>query len=105
MSVVEIKKMIPKGYVVLTESGAREALKAKINAVSFEFQLSESKKIIAIKDTIIKNQNIALDELKAASTETKKALKSVKGKVFWNTVEIWGYRILLIYFGGKAISK
>jgi hypothetical protein len=96
--------MIPKGYIILTELGAKEALKAKINASAFEFQLQETRKIIAQKDTVISTQKLTIVELQAASNDDKLAAKILKRKVFWNTVEIWTLRVLVIYLGGKQTN-
>lgn len=99
-----LKKMIPKGYVILTELGAKEALKAKINASAFEFQLRETQKIVARKDTIISTQKLTIVELHAASNDDKLAARNLKRKVFWNTVEIWSLRVFVIVLGAKQAN-
>ena len=99
-----LKKLIPKGFVILTENGAKEALKAKVDASAFEFQLRETQRIVAKKDTIISLQKLTISETQAASNDDRLATKILKRKVFWNTVEIWTLRIVVIYLGGKQIK-
>jgi ribulose bisphosphate carboxylase small subunit len=103
LSVNQVKKIIPKGYIILTESGAREALKAKVDASSYLLQLQKSKEIIAQQDTIIHIKDLAISEYKAASKDEQKAAKILKRKLFFATLEKWSLRILVVYLGSKQI--
>jgi hypothetical protein len=94
----ELKKLIPKGYYILSESGAREALKAKIDADSYWSQLSETRKIVTKKDSIINNQVLAIIEVKQSAKDNKLAAQKLKREAFWQSVEIWGYRALIVVF-------
>ena len=98
LSLMQLKKLIPKGYYILSESGAREALKAKIDAQSYQFQLSETRKNVSKKDSIINNQVLAIVEVKQSAKADKLAAQSLKREAFWKSVEIWGYRALIVVF-------
>ena len=98
VSLTQLKKLIPKGYYILSESGAREALKVKIDAESYWTQLSETRKIVSKKDSIISNQSLAIVEIKQSSKDNKLAAQKIGRESFWKSVEIWGYRTLIVVF-------
>jgi len=89
--------MIPKGYYLLSESGVKEALTAKINALAFEYQLKETRNIVAQKDTVILVQKRIIVELQAASSDDRLAARTLRRKLFWNTLETWTLRALVVH--------
>jgi hypothetical protein len=97
LSFQQVKKMIPKGYVVLTTDMARNALKDHNDAISFRSQIAKKDSVILIKDLIIETQNGAIDK-------GNQIAKIAKRKIFWNEVEKWSLRVLVIYLGGKQLK-
>jgi hypothetical protein len=97
LSFEQVKKMVPKGYVVMTTDMARNALKAKNDAISYRHQILQKDSVIVVKDLIISTQNGAIENGKDIS-------KIAKRKIFWNTVEKWSLRVLVIYLGGKQLK-
>ena len=89
--------MIPKGYVLLTTDGAKQALKAKVDAASYYFQSLE-------KDTLIFNQGMQIYQFKTSIKLLEIENKDLKRKGFWKDVEKWGFRIALIFLGGKQVK-
>jgi hypothetical protein len=90
----EVKKLVPKGYIVLTTDMARTALKYKNDAISFKFQIVQKDSIIKVKDNIIIEKDSQL-------SNREKQVSIAKRKLFWNNLEKWSMRILVIYLGGK----
>ena len=82
----------PRPYT-LTENGAKLALKYKIDAESFAFQLTQKDSIIYQNNQYIKQQAAQIQTLQAADTFNQKSQKLLNKKLFWKTVEIWTWRI------------
>ena len=97
LTFADVKKLIPKGYVVLTTDMARTALKYKNDAVSFKYQNTQKDSIITVKNNIITEKDKQL-------SDREKAEKIAKRKLFWGTVERWTLRIAVIYLGGKQVK-
>lgn len=84
-----VKLLIPKGFILLTEEGARNALKAKVDAETYYLLLSESDKALLKANSqvvILTLQNTELKEIGRVNVETIKALK---GKLFWSNFWKW----------------
>ena len=97
LNYAQVKKLVPKGYVVMTTEMARLALKYRNDAISFKYQISQKDSLLAVKEIIIQNQN-------GQVSQSDIALKIAKRKIFWNTVETWTLRIAVIFLGGKQIK-
>lgn len=85
----QVKKLVPKGYIVFTVDGAKKALKYREDALAFDYQNK-------IKDTLItslSNENtLQAQEI----TNLKKEVKQLKTAKTLSTIERWGYRALLL---------
>jgi hypothetical protein len=92
-----VKKLVPKGYVVLTTNMAKQALKYKNDALSYQYQNSQKDSVIKAKDVII----IQKDKI---ISDNKEIAKIAKRKLFWAEVEKWSLRVLVIYLGGKQLN-
>lgn len=92
-----MKALIPKGYILFTTSGAKEALKAKIDAISYKNQSIQ-------KDSIIVNQAVSIDNYKTAFQKNDEENLALRKKNFWINVEKWGLRIASIFLGGKQLN-
>lgn len=93
-----LRSLLPKGYVVFTDAAARLALTNKINAESYFQQLQDSQKIISSKDsTIVQIQT------KNVKSDSENAV--LRRRNFWKDVEIWGYRIIIIFGTAYTITK
>ncbi len=90
-----LRLLLPKGYFVLTEQGAKEALKAKIDASIYQRQLALKDSILALKDTIITYQKAEITEWGKVDLLQQKALKKAQTKVVLKTIEVWAYRVAL----------
>ena len=97
MNYAQVKKLVPRGYIIMTTEMARLALKDRNDAISFKYQISQKDSIIAVKEIIIQNQN-------GQVSQSDLALKIAKRKIFWNTVEKWTLRVAVIFLGGKQIK-
>jgi hypothetical protein len=93
-----LRRLLPKGFVVMTEAGARLALQNKVNAESYLSQFTESQKVVAYQDSTIV-------ELTNDNAATKAENKKLKRQNFWKDVKIWGYRIFIVAGSGYVIFK
>lgn len=97
LSFQQVKALIPKGYILFTTSGAKEALKAKIDAISYKNQSIQ-------KDSVIVNQAVSIDNYKSAYQQKDAENLALRKKNFWINVEKWGLRISVIFLGGKQLK-
>jgi len=97
LTFAEVKKLVPKGYVVLTTDMARTALKYKNDAISFKYQNVQKDSIITVKNNIITEKDKQI-------IDHEKQVKIAKRKLFWMNVEKWSLRIAVIYLGGKQLK-
>lgn len=99
-----VKKLVPRGFYVLTEEGAKAALKAKVDADTYFQLLSESDKALLKANSqivILQLQNGQLKEVGRVDAET---IRGLKGKLFWANFFKWvsvGGNVLLV---GKLIG-
>jgi len=91
-----LRKLIPKGYVILTEDGAREALKAKVDATIYKLQLGIKDSVLVEKDIIILAKNEELRQHEFISIEREKALKKANRQLVFKTIEVWTLRAALV---------
>lgn len=85
----QVKKLVPKGYIVFTVDGAKKALKYREDALAFDYQNK-------IKDTLILSQSNENALLRLENTNLKKENKQLKTAKTLSTIERWGYRALLL---------
>jgi hypothetical protein len=85
----QIKKLVPKGYVVLTVEGAKKALKFREDALAFGYQNK-------VKDTLVNNLLAENTKLRYDNALLLEQVKELKKKNTLSTVERWGYRALLL---------
>ncbi len=78
----QVKRMIPKGFVLFTESGARLALKANADALAYKMQATLSDSTV-----IIQQKDIAFLKAENKRLKLNNTLKEI---------EIWGYRVLIV---------
>ena len=100
-----LRRLLPKGYVVFTEAGARLALQNKVNAEAYFKQFTESEKMVKVQGIQIvelKQDNAQLEEDNA---KTKKENRQLKFRNTVNVVEIWAYRIIIVLGTGYVIGK
>ena len=97
LSFQQVKALIPKGYILLTTLGAKEALKAKIDAISYKNQSIK-------KDSVIVNQAVSIDNYKTAFQQKEEENLALRKKNFWIDVEKWSLRIGLFFLGGKQLK-
>lgn len=91
-----LRQLLPKGYYVLTEQGAKDALKAKMEAEFLKKQLVIQDSVIALKDTIISYQKVEIAERVNVDILQQQALKKSKTKAVLKTVEVWAYRVAIV---------
>ena len=91
-STTHAQEINPRPYTH-TENGAKLALKYKIDAESFAFQLTQKDSVIIEKDKYITQQANQITSLQTAATFTEKTEKTLKRKLFWKSVEVWSWRI------------
>lgn len=91
-----LRQLLPKGYYVLTEQGAKDALKAKMEADFLKKQLVIRDSVIALKDTIISYQKVEIAERVNVDILQQKALKRSKTKTVLKTIEVWAYRAVIV---------
>lgn len=91
-----LRQLLPKGYYVLTEQGAKDALKAKMEADFLKKQLVIRDSVIALKDTIISYQKVEIAERVNVDILQQQALKRSKTKAVLKTIEVWAYRAAII---------
>lgn len=91
-----LRQLLPKGYYVLTEQGAKDALKAKMEADFLKKQLIIRDSVIALKDTIISYQKLEIAERVNVDILQQKALKRSKTKTVLKTIEVWAYRAVIV---------
>ena len=97
LSFQQVKALIPKGYILLTTSGAKEALKAKIDAISYKNQSIQ-------KDSVIVNQAVSIDNYKSAYQVKESENLALRKKNFWINVEKWSLRIGVFFLAGKQLK-
>lgn len=97
LSFQQVKALIPKGYILLTTLGAKEALKAKIDAIFYKNQSIK-------KDSVIVNQAVSIDNYKTAFQQKEEENLALRKKNFWIDVEKWSLRIGLFFLGGKQLK-
>lgn len=97
LSFQQVKALIPKGYILFTTLGAKEALKAKIDAISYKNQAIQ-------KDSVIVNQAVSIDNYKTAFQQKEEENLTLRKKNFWIDVEKWSLRIGLFFLGGKQLK-
>ena len=85
----QVKKLVPKGYIVFTVEGAKKALKYREDALAFDYQNK-------IKDTLILSLNNENALLRQENTNLKTENKQLKTAKMLSTIERWGYRALLL---------
>ncbi|MDI9872092.1 hypothetical protein [Flectobacillus roseus] len=85
----QVKKLVPKGYIVFTVDGAKKALKYREDALAFDYQNK-------IKDTLITSLSNENALLRLENTNLKKEVKQLKTAKTLSTIERWGYRALLL---------
>lgn len=91
-----LRQLLPKGYYVLTEQGAKDALKAKMEADFLKKQLVIRDSVIALKDTIINYQKVEIAERVNVDILQQQALKKSKTKAVLKTIEVWAYRAVIV---------
>ncbi|MDI9870046.1 hypothetical protein [Flectobacillus roseus] len=91
-----LRQLLPKGYYVLTEQGAKDALKAKMEADFLKKQLVIRDSVIALKDTIISYQKVEIAERVNVDILQQQALKKSKTKAVLKTIEVWAYRAVIV---------
>ncbi|MDI9863014.1 hypothetical protein [Flectobacillus longus] len=91
-----LRQLLPKGYYVLTEQGAKDALKAKMEADFLKKQLIIRDSVIALKDTIISYQKVEIAERVNVDILQQQALKKSKTKTVLKTIEVWAYRAVIV---------
>ncbi|MGX7687157.1 hypothetical protein ACWA1C_08345 [Flectobacillus roseus] len=91
-----LRQLLPKGYYVLTEQGAKDALKAKMEADFFKKQLVNRDSVIALKDTIINYQKVEIAERVNVDILQQQALKKSKTNAVLKTMEVWAYRAVIV---------
>lgn len=85
----QVKKLVPKGYIVFTVDGAKKALKYREDALAFDYQNK-------IKDTLIISLSSENALLRQENANLKKEVKQLKTAKTLSTIERWGYRALLL---------
>lgn len=85
----QVKKLVPKGYIVFTVDGAKKALKYREDALAFDYQNK-------IKDTLITSLSNENALLRQENTNLKTENKQLKTAKTLSTIERWGYRALLL---------
>lgn len=93
-----LRRLLPKGYVVFTEAGARLALQNKVNAEAYFEKFTESEKMVKV-------QEIQIVELEEDNAKTKKENRQLKFRNTLNVVEKWAYRIIIVLGTGYVIGK
>ncbi len=91
-----LRKLLPKGFVVLTEDGAKEALKAKVDANIYRLQLGIKDSVIIEKDVIISAKNEEIRQRIFINADTEKALKKANRQLVFKTIEVWTLRAALL---------
>ncbi|NBB26775.1 hypothetical protein [Cellulophaga sp. BC115SP] len=91
-----LRQLLPKGYYVLTEQGAKDALKAKMEADFLKKQVLIRDSVIALKDTIISYQKVEIAERVNVDILQQQALNKSKTKAVLKTIEIWAYRAVIV---------
>ena len=91
-----LRQLLPKGYYVLTEQGAKDALKAKMEADFLKKQVLIRDSVIALKDTIISYQKVEIAERVNVDILQQQALKKSKTKAVLKTIEVWAYRAVIV---------
>ncbi len=91
-----LRQLLPKGYYVLTEQGAKDALKAKMEADFLKKQVLIRDSVIALKDTIINYQKVEIAERVNVDILQQQALKKSKTKAVLKTIEVWAYRAVIV---------
>jgi hypothetical protein len=91
-----LRQLLPKGYYVMTEQGAKDALKAKMEADFLKKQLVIRDSVIALKDTIINYQKVEIAERVNVDILQQQALKKSKTKAVLKTIEVWAYRAVIV---------
>jgi len=91
-----LRQLLPKGYYVMTEQGAKDALKAKMEADFLKKQLVIRDSVIALKDTIISYQKVEIAERVNVDILQQQALKKSKTKAVLKTIEVWAYRAVIV---------
>ena len=91
-----LRQLLPKGYYVLTEQGAKDALKAKMEADFLKKQLVIRDSVIALKDTIINYQKVEIAERVNVDILQQQALKKSKNNAVLKTMEVWAYRAVIV---------
>lgn len=94
-----VKLLVPRGFYVLTEEGAKAALKAKVDADTYYQLLSESDKALLKANSqvvILQLENGQLKEVGRVNAET---IRGLTGKLFWANFLKWvsvGVNVLLL---------
>lgn len=91
-----LRKLLPKGYYIFTEVGAKEALKAKIDAAILKLQLDTKDSILAQKETIIIAQKHEIQERILLDANQAKALRKAKTLHLLVGIEVWTYRVAIV---------
>lgn len=98
-----VKLLVPRGFYVLTEEGARAALKAKVDADTYFQLLSESDKALLKANSQLVILQLQNGQLKEAGQVNAEAIRGLKGKLFWANFFKWvsvGGNMLLV---GKLV--
>lgn len=96
-TIIQLRKLLPKGFYIITELGAKDALKAKIDADVFKekFQIAD-KQIDALSDSLISVSNSRSTFVNENSI-LKKDLKSSKRRLFFSNLLNYGEAATIIY--------
>lgn len=96
-----LRALLPKGYVVFTEEGAKKALKTSVDLSICQYREVQKDSIISHQNDEIDAQKSATHSAKNAYTEQVKATSKVKRKLFIRTTELI---ITLVGLGTKLIG-